>query len=82
MLLALAVALLNAAAGIAVNPDTSNEPEIPQFWNALTPKNVKNNVGQFNPVPEVPELRNASSPILRRVDGRVPDSIGQLKNPP
>jgi len=79
-LLALAVALLNAVAGIAVNPETSNEPEILLFWNASDPNDVKNNVGQDNPVPEVPAPSNAARLILRMVDGRVPDSFGQPLN--
>ena len=80
MLLALEVALLNAAVGIAVNPDISNEPEILLFWNASIPNDCKNNVGQNNPTPVVPVELNAPIPIFRMVDGRVPDSLRQLEN--
>ena len=49
MLLLLAIPLVNALSGIDVNLDTSNEPEIPQFSNALPPNHRKDNVGQDNP---------------------------------
>ena len=64
MLLALINELLNALGGIAVNPETSNEPEILLFWNASDPNNVKDKVGQFNPTPVTPALSNAPIPIL------------------
>ena len=49
MLLLSATPLVNALPGIDVNPDTSNEPEIPLFWNAFPPNDRKDNVGQDNP---------------------------------
>jgi len=49
----------NALLGIAVNPETSNEPEILLLWNAYCPNDCKNNVGHANPPPEPPVPENA-----------------------
>jgi hypothetical protein len=80
MLLALAVEFSNALSGIAVNPDTSKEPEILLLMNAATPNDCKDNVGQNNPVPPVPVPLNAKVLILVMVDGRVPDSFALFAN--
>ena len=74
-------ALENALLGIAVNPDTSNEPEILQFWNEDDPSDVKNNVGQTNPVPEPPHSKNAAAPTALIVEGRVPARLEHWRNP-
>ena len=73
------VADSNALLGIAVNPDTSNEPEIPQFRNADAPNDRKDKVGHTNP-PERPQCWNANALISVMVEGRVPVSLLQLRN--
>ena len=71
------LASINVRSLITVNADTSNEPEIVQFWNALEPRDIKDKVGHCNP-PAL--LKNALLPILVIVEGRVPVSLKQLRN--
>ncbi len=76
------VAPSNALVGIAVNPDTSNEPEMPaEFMNALVPSEVNLRPRDTNNPGLPPAAKNAASPILVRVEGRVPLRLEQPRNP-
>jgi len=68
----------NALLGIDVNPDTSNEPEILQFWNADPANDVRYNVGHSNG-PAI--SKNAPPPTILIVEGRVPLNLEE-RNPP
>ena len=76
------IAPSNALAGISVNPDTSNEPEMPfEFTNAFVPSEINFRLRDTNP-PGIlpPAAKNALLPILVRVEGRVPLRLEQLRN--